>query len=268
MASRRRYTSEQLEFIRACYATMPLSEVATAFNARYGTNVTLKNHNITCNRKAIMPCRLYTKEQAQFLREHYTGRSLADTTTLFNDRFGETKTQQQIRSFVHNRGITSGRTGHFEKGHTPWNQGKKGYMGSNATSFKKGHLPHNHKPLWTERIGKDGYIEMSVPERNPYTGFPTRYKHKHVWIWEQAHGPKPKGSAVIFKDGNKRNFELCNLLLVNRAELLVLNLHNYSEVPDELKPSVLALAKMEAKAGIRTRPARGRKKTAEQRRIK
>lgn len=268
MGSRRRYTSEQLAFIRKGYATMPLSEVAPAFNAKFGTNVnaqtlrsTCKNYNITCGRKAgerIVPCRLYTKEQAQFLSENYSGRSLAELTDLYNHRFGDDKTQQQIRSFVHNRGITSGHTGRFEKGCTPWNQGKRGYMGANKTSFKKGNVPSNVKPLWSERIGKDGYIEMSVPERNPYTGYPTRYKHKHVWIWEQTHGPKPKGTAVIFRDGNKLNFDLDNLLLVNRAELLVLNLHDYSNAPDELKPSILALARLEAKAGIRTRPARGR----------
>ena len=132
-------------------------------------------------------------------------------------------------------------------------------MGSNATSFKKGNRPHNHKPLWSERVGKDGYIEMSVPERNPYTGFPTRFKHKHLWIWEQANGLKPKGTAVIFKDGDNRNLAIDNLLLVTRAELLTMNLHGYKDQPDELKPSVLALAKVEAKAGIRTRPGRGRK---------
>jgi hypothetical protein len=63
---------------------------------------------------------------------------------------------------------------------------------------------------------------------------------------------------VIFKDGNIRNFDLDNLLLVTRAELLTMNLHDYKNQPEELKPSVLALARVEAKAGFRTRPGRGR----------
>jgi hypothetical protein len=46
------------------------------------------------------------------------------------------------------------------------------------------------------------------------------------------------------------------------VELLSLNLHGYKDSPEELKPSVLALAKIEAKARIRTHPARGRKKGA------
>lgn len=31
--------------------------------------------------------------------------------------------------------------GDFPKGHIPWNKNKKGYMGANKTSFKKGHMP-------------------------------------------------------------------------------------------------------------------------------
>lgn len=205
-------------------------------------------------------CRIYTPEEAQWLKDNHVGRGRAELAGMFTAKFGREITVKQVKSFLGNRKLSSGLTGHFPKGQTPWNLGKKGYMGANATSFAKGNLPHNHQPLWSERIGKAGYIEMSVPEMNPYTGFPTRYKHKHVWIWEQAHGKKPRGTAVIFRDGNNRNFDLENLLLVTRAELLAMNLHDYKNQPEELKPSVLALATMEAKAGIRTRPGRGRAK--------
>jgi hypothetical protein len=34
---------------------------------------------------------------------------------------------------------------------------------------------------------------------------------------------------------------------ITRAELLALNQHNYKETPDEFKPSVLAVAKLEVK---------------------
>jgi hypothetical protein len=201
----------------------------------------------------------YTAEQLSFLREGYRQMSRAELTAAFNARFGATRTASQIKATLAYHGYKSGRTGRFESGQKPWNTDKKGSIQPNSGSFKTGNLPHNHRPLWSERISKDGYIEISVPERNPHTGFRSRYKCKHVWIWEQAHGPTPKGHAVIFRDGDNRNFALGNLLLVPRAELLVLNLHNYKTQPEELKPSVLALAKMEAKAGIRTRPARGRK---------
>jgi len=46
-----------------------------------------------------------SKEQRQFLMEKYTGRSCAELTELFNAHFKTEKTQAQIRTFVHNRGI-------------------------------------------------------------------------------------------------------------------------------------------------------------------
>jgi len=212
--------------------------------------------------KKSRPCRLYTPEQAQFLREGFAGKSVAELTALFNARFEENKTKNQIRSFVRNRGITSGLNCCFEKGATPWNLNKKGYMGANKTSFIKGSIPPNRKPIGTERIdSKDGFILVKIAERNPYTGTPTRYKHKHVHVYETIHGPLPKGHVVSFKDGNRLNCDPENLMLLTRAELLILNQHDYKNQPAEMKPTILALVKVEAKAGFRTSPARGRKKS-------
>ena len=143
-----------------------------------------------------------------------------------------------------------GKTGRFQAGHRSWNYDSKGQglTGANSKSFKKGNVPANRKPLWTERIdSKDGIILMKVPEQNPYTGSPTRYFYKHVYIWEQKHGPVPKGMVVAFIDGDKTNCEPENLMLISRAELLALNRHGYKNMPDKLKPHVLALIKLKVK---------------------
>lgn len=200
----------------------------------------------------------YTPEQLEWLRRNYPRMICKELTDAFNRHFHARQSATAIKTCLDRYKIRSGRTGRFEKGQRPWNHGVTGYMGPNRTSFRKGHVPHNTRPLWSERVGKDGYIEMSVPERNPHTGFRSRFKHKHVWLWEQAHGTVPAGSVVVFRDGNRRNFDLRNLMLVKRSELLTMNLHGYSHCPDVLKPSVLALAKLEARAGFRTRPGRGR----------
>lgn len=254
------YTPRQLSFLREFYRFMKVEDLTDAFNLVYGMRKSgrairsaLKNHRITCGRKHserfIRRLRIYTEEQVQFLRENYAGRVVAELTELFNSRFGTSMTVQQIKSAVHNRHITCGRTGQFEKGHLPWNTGTKGQglTGRNKTSFRVGNVPANRKPLGSERLGKDGYVEIKVAERNPYTGFPTRYKQKHVHIWEQLHGPAPKGFAVVFADSDNRNFDPSNLVLVSRAELLELNRQKYREAPADLKPSVLALAKLQVK---------------------
>lgn len=265
------YTPEQLEFLRASYKSMAIRQLTPAFNAAFGLSktedqikATLNNHRITCGRKGVARihfAHLYTEEQVEFLRVSYAGRNVAELAALFNGRFGTAMTDKQIKSFVHNRRVTSGRTGRFEQGHTSWNKGVKGYMGPNRTSFKKGAVPKNIKPLGHERIcSKDGFISIKIAETNPYTGAPTRYKHKHVHVWEQANGPAPKGHVVAFVDGDQLNCEPDNLILLTRAELLALNQLGYRDTPAELKPSVLALAKLSAKAKICTRPGRGRKR--------
>lgn len=200
----------------------------------------------------------YTHSHESFLHDGYVSMSRRDLTQAFNARFGTVLSEGRIKVLLRSYKIRSGRTGQFKPECVPWNRGRKGYIGANVTSFQTGHIPHNKRRLWFERVTRDGYIEISVPESNPYTGAPTRFKLKHVWLWEAAHGPLPKGYIVIFKDGDRRNCVIHNLLSVRRVELLVLNTLNYREAHKELKPSVLALAKLEAKAGIRSRPGRGR----------
>ena len=42
-------------------------------------------------------------------------------------------------------------------------------------------------------------------------------------MYEKEHGSIPKGCNIVFADGNKQNLELDNLVLVTKAELLIMN---------------------------------------------
>lgn len=106
--------------------------------------------------------------------------------------------------------------GCFKKGNIPWNKGVTGYMGANRTSFKTGNLPHNTRELYSERVNKDGLIEIKVDTN--------KWISKHRYIWEQYHKREvPKGKVVIFLDGDNRNFDVDNLKLISRGALLILN---------------------------------------------
>jgi hypothetical protein len=258
-----RYTAEEVAFLRDGYRAMQVPELTAAFNARFGTaqgegaiKAAVSNRKIRCGRPVGNPVGTYikyTREQAEFIRDGYRTMTIRELTAAFNARFGTEKTESHLKAFTHNHKVRSGRTGRFPKGHVPVNKGTKGLKGPNVTSFREGHVPANRKPLGHERIDtKDGYIHIKVPQQNPYTGFPTRYRPKHVWLWEEHNGPIPDGMVVVFKDSDKLNCVLENLMLVSRSELLRMNQHRYADMPDELKPSVLYLAKLEAKAGIST----------------
>jgi hypothetical protein len=147
------------------------------------------------------------------------------------------------------KGFLTGRDGRLVKGNIPANKGKKMPFHPNSarTRFKKGSLPHNTKFAGHERVSKDGYVEISVNERNPHTGFERRHVLKHRWLWEQKHGPVPKGMALKCK-GDRLNTDPSNWELVPRALLPRLNGRfgrRYDAAPAEVKPTIMAIAKLE-----------------------
>jgi hypothetical protein len=254
------YSKSMLSFLRRGYRKMMPTELTVEFNRRFhkkktigAIKSTLKNHGFLSGRKPGWPVGtffLLTKEQVVFVKRNYRRLSITKLTEKLNAHFGIFKTVQQIDCFVKNHRILSGRTGRFPKAHTPWNTGTKG-MGickGNSGCFKKGNVPANIKPLWSERIDSDGYIWIKVPRRDPHTGFPTRYMLKHVWVWENSKGKTPKGSNIVFKDGNRNNCEIKNLILVTDAELAVMNRHEgFGAAPPELKETIIALSKLKVK---------------------
>jgi hypothetical protein len=101
--------------------------------------------------------------------------------------------------------------------------------------------------LGHERVSKDGYVEISVGEENPYTGYERSYVLKHKWLWEKENGKLPKGMRLKCLDDNRQNTDPANWVAIPRGALPFLNSHrgyNYKEIPSELKPAVLALAKL------------------------
>lgn len=170
---------------------------------------------------AGMPSKQYPAEIKKYIEENYIGTGPKEMADLLNKTFGTTYTAKQINTYYKNHKLNSGLTGWFPKGNVPWNKGKKGVTtGGEETQFKKGNRPHNWVPIGSERVAKDGYIEVKVRDGHLYKN----WKLKHVLIWEQHHGrPVPPGHAIIFGDGNNRNFDPENLLLVSRAQLVRMN---------------------------------------------
>jgi len=159
----------------------------------------------------------YSSEEVCFILSIYQGVGHQEITDCVNERFGLKLTKNQIKGFLANHHLNTGRTGHFEKGHEPQNKGAHACaLGCEKSWFQSGHIPANHRPVGSERINVGGYTEVKVAE-------PKKWRMKHVQVWEAENGPLPKGHAIIFGDGDKTNFALNNLVLVTRGELAVLN---------------------------------------------
>jgi hypothetical protein len=159
--------------------------------------------------------------------------------------------QANLTSLCKRRGWLTGRTGRFEPGVASWSAGKKvGPRGRSVeTQFKKGdrkgRANHLWKPVGTERVAKDGYVERKVHDGLPMQ---SRWRGVHLIRWEEANGPVPKGHALKCLDGDRGNTDPSNWIAVPRAILPRLAgrwARSFDDAPDEIKPTLLAIAKLE-----------------------
>ena len=203
-----------------------------------------------------MSNRKYNHEHIEYLEANIPGRSFKELTAMFNKQFGMDLKVSAMISLSDRHGLHNGRDTRlnkgweptqFEKGHVPHNKGKKGIGGWEPTQFKKGHVSANWVPIGSERVNRDGYVDIKITDGK----LQKNWKGKHILIWEAANGPVPKGHAVIFGDRNKRNFELDNLILVSRKQLLRLNKFNLIQNDSELTRTGIIIADIYNKIGER-----------------
>ena len=189
------------------------------------------------SRKAL---HIWTIEEKEYLKEITPGRHHREIADLMSLKFGTDFTVDRIKNAINRYKLNTGFNGQFMKGCIPPNKGKKGIGGWKPTQFKKGNIPVNHKEVGSERITIDGYTEVKVAE-------PNKWRLKHRMIWEEHHGSIPKGYAVIFADKNQQNFDIHNLMLLNRSQLLILNRYGLIKENAELTKMGLIIADIHLK---------------------
>ena len=226
----KKYTQEHINYLREIAPGRYNDEVTRLFNERFDMNATEKAIQTLRTRHGIKlgvprARKQYTEEQIGYLKElSAQGLFNREITERFNKKFGTKKTVNAISNQRYKYGFTTTARNYWKSGHEPWNKGLKGVnFGGKETQFKPGHKPHNWVPVGSERVNADGYIDVKVHD---YTGKDSKknWKGKHIITWERHHGRKvPNGHAVIFGDGNRRNFDPENLILVSRAQLARMN---------------------------------------------
>ena len=150
---------------------------------------------------------------------------------------GLKKTKEYIREKHGKHVAIAGEKYRYSKGHKPWNKGVKGLNNPpEHTLFKPGHVPANYKPIGWTRVDEEGYTWMKVREGR------FGWDMIHRVVWETENGPIPKGKFLRFKDGNKSNWEIDNLMLVDRETNMRLNtIHRY---PQEVQSAMKAISKL------------------------
>lgn len=163
-------------------------------------------------------------EYSKFLIENQN-LTIREQKELFNKKYGENITKPMIEYRRRKLGIKSEYSqGTFKKGHTSWLKGKKQSQEQlekmKKTMFKKGHIPTNAKPIGNERIDqRDESVAIKIQDGHGNRN----WMPKGRYIYEKKFGPIPPKHKLIFADGNNRNFDLDNLLIISNAEELIMN---------------------------------------------
>lgn len=156
----------------------------------------------------------WTNEEKEYLNE-IKNNSHKEIAKLMSEKFNQEYTITQIGAALQRYGLNTNIRSSFPKGNVPWNKGKKGYIGPNRTSFKKGSIPPNLRPVGSERVTVDGYTEVKT-ENGKW-----RLKHRLKYI--ELNGAIPRGYVIIFANGNKQDFSEGNLIAITRNQLRTMN---------------------------------------------
>lgn len=231
-----RYPPEIEDFVREHSVKLRDDDLAELVNETFGTHFTKDsmkayrgNHKIRNGKKQRTSeeywkyQKVYPKGMYEYIRDNSWNVSSKDMAERVNEKFGTSFTPTGMKQFRQHHGIKSGLTGWFRKGHPPGNKGKKIEEFCDAetierirkTQFKKGNRPKNELPVGAVRKTKDGYLIRKISMTGTQW---ERWEFIHRRVWEDHNGPIPDGMYITFKDGNKENVNIKNLMLITMAE--------------------------------------------------
>lgn len=183
--------------------------------------------------------RIFSDEIEAFMFENQYGISRGILTDMVNEKFGTEYTYGQVRGWCKNRNLCNAVDTKFQPGHeSPFKGKPRPYkVKPNLGQYKKGSLPHNTLPVGSIVKDTAGVWKQKVAE-------PNKWEYMHRKIWQEANGPIPKGSIIIFKDGNTDNYQLDNLMCITRRESQMLNRKHLRSSDAETTETAVLLAKL------------------------
>lgn len=198
----------------------------------------------------------YSTEEMAWLEDNRL-MVISEYHAAFVDRFGrDDVSAKNLHALRKRKGWKTGRKGFFVKGQAPHNKGKRCAPGTGGrhpnarkTQFKRGSMNGRakevYKPIGTERVSKDGYLERKIHDGMPLQ---SRWRAVHLIRWEEANGPLPDGHCLKCLDADKSNTDPANWEAIPRALLPRLSggrwYQPYDTFEPELRPAVLATAKL------------------------
>lgn len=273
------YSAEELAFVQALRG-MPRDVLAHLFSDVFQrTDVRMEHLVGLCKRRGWTSRSAWTPAEDDRLRAEYPHTVTASLALKLNRSASSTyqrayalglEKSEAFRASPEasrfRRGEPVGKAYWFKPGHPPANKGiarRKGWAPGrmSANQFTPGQAGWNWKPVGSVRV-IDGYEYTKVSDlrKVPWT---RNWRPTHVLNYEALHGPVPPGHALKSVDGDRLNTDAGNWQLVSRSIMPRLNggragRLGYDEAPPELKPTIMAVAKLATAAHARARAAGGK----------
>lgn len=273
MGINNRYPPEVEEFVREWSPKMRDQELAVKVNEALGTHFTASslkayrgNHGIRNYQKQLSKEEYwkyqtkYPQGMFEFIRDNSWGVSSKEMAEMVEEKFGYHFTQTGMKQFRQRHGIKSGVTGWYQKGHAPGTKGKtieeickhdpEKLARVRATQFKKGDRPVNELPVGSITVTTDGY---KIRKKQMEGSLWERWEFLHRAVWEEHNGPIPKGMMVSFKDSNKLNCDIDNLMLITKGENSALTRYGYRFDDPDLTEAGLNVVRLKQAAAKKRR---------------
>lgn len=249
---------EVLAFVQSHLSDYTIEEMAGEVNKRFGLSLTYQkmkayyaNHKLHSGKRAKKRSYLWDAELTEALLAIYKGTKYVDIVKGIKERTGRDVTVQQVKSYLHNNGLSTGRTGRFERGAAPMNKGKswdeymspEGQENCRKTCYKPGGTPSNTAPIGSMSVTRDGYLVKKVSNEGLQR---QRWQFMHRLVWEENFGPIPEGMIVGFKNGDKKDIRPENLFLLTMSENARLNQSGYRSQNGDVTEAGLATVRLQA----------------------
>lgn len=195
------------EWIIANLYTYPsYKALAEAHNAKFGTDIGATaigghvKHTLGITKRRVTG-EFLTDEQKAFIEEYYPHHSVKDTTKAFNEKFGTDKKKYTMLNYARKHGLT---------------------VDENIVTASK---RYPHRKGGTSRNAEREIGDIRFDGRYWIVKTEEGWKPMHKAVWEEHHGKVERGKAIIYLDGDIKNWSIENLAEVPMSYLGMLELN-------------------------------------------
>ena len=222
MGKHHTWTEDQIRYIKRIAKGNKKKTILEKVNKKFNLTLNINQLN-NCMYSRGIKARIrhtWTNEQIEYLKNIAKGTPRKVIVDKINKEFNLNLSMRQLRDCMNSRGIRNNIDKRF-------------------SAESGGNRCQQEKPIGTVSRWECGYTRIKTGDNE--------WEFIQRYVWRKHHGEIPPGHSVIFLDGNTDNYNIENLALVNRNELMKYNSMRLNSNDQELNKVAVNLAKLMTK---------------------